>query len=149
MAQASDRRRAQNAADRFARLAIRRGISVGALQSGSRNDFVLVLAAAAQGFAPGQAYSEREVNEILRGFLAAPGAMLATDHVELRRWLIDFHLLERDGFGRVYTTGKPAPEFAVAAAQLVELDLEALAGEARARDAAARAERKERWEKSR
>jgi len=149
MAQASDRRRAQHAAERFAKLAIRRGISLGALQSASRDDFAVVLAAAAQGFAPGRAYSEREVNEILRGFLAAPGAMLATDHVELRRWLIDFHLLERDGFGRVYTTGMPAPEFAVAAAQLVGVDLAALAGEARAREAAARAERKQRWEKAR
>jgi hypothetical protein len=148
MAEPSGGRGAQNAADRFAKLAIRRGISLGALQT-SRNDFVLVLAAAAQGFARGEGYSEREVNEILRGFLAAPGAMLATDHVELRRWLIDFRLLERDGFGRVYTTGMPAPEFVVAGAQLVELDLAALAGEARARDAAARAERKERWEKSR
>jgi len=149
MAQASNRRRAQTAADRFAKLAIRRGISLGALQSASRNDFVLVLAAAARGFAAGRAYSEREVNEILRGFLGAPGAMLATDHVELRRWLVDFHLLERDGFGRIYTTGIPAPEFAVAAAQLAAVDLTALAGEARAREAAARAERKQRWEKAR
>ena len=149
MAQPSDRRRAQDAADRFAKLAIRRGVSLGALQSASRSDFVVVLAAAAQGFAPGQAYSEREVNETLRGFLAALGAMLATDHVELRRWLIDFHLLERDGFGHAYTTGMPAPEFTVAAAQLVAVDLAALAGEARAREAAARAERKERWEKTR
>ena len=149
MAQPSDRRRAQHATDRFAKLAIRRGISLGALQSASRSDFAVVLAAAAQGFAAGRAYSEREVNEILRGFLGAPGAMLAADHVELRRWLIDFHLLERDGFGRVYTTGMPGPEFTVVAAQLVAVDLAALAGEARAREAATRAERKQRWEKAR
>jgi hypothetical protein len=137
------------AAERYAKLAVRRDISLGPLRSGRARDFAIVLAAAAQPFRPGRIYTEREVNELLRTFLAEAGSMLATDHVELRRYLIDFRLLERDGFGRAYTAGTPAPEFTAAAAQLSNVDLAVLAREARAHEAAARAERKERWEQAR
>jgi hypothetical protein len=137
------------AAERYAVLAVRNGISLGALRSGSFRDFALVLGAAAQGFPHGRIFTEREVNDVLRTFLAEAGSMLATDHVELRRWLIDFSLLERDGFGRAYTAGAPATEFAAAAAELSKVDLALLAREARAREAAARAQRKERWEQGR
>ena len=139
-------RRAPTATERFAALAIRRGLSLGALQSASARDFALVLAAAANGFAPDRGYSEREVNDLLRGFLDTAGAMLATDHVELRRWLVDNHLLERDGYGRVYTTGTPAAEVAALAHELAGVDLVSLARAARDGDAARRAERKARWQ---
>ena len=134
------------AAERFAELAIRSGILLGALQSASARDFALVLAAAAQGFPPGRGFSEREVNERLREFLAGAGAMLATDHVELRRWLVDFRLLDRDGYGHVYTAGAPAAEFAAAVSELAGIDLASVASAAREGDAARRAERKARWQ---
>ncbi len=38
--------------------------------------------------------------------------MLAVDHVELRRWLVDNAVLARDGFGRAYTRGQPHDEIA-------------------------------------
>jgi hypothetical protein len=136
------------AADRFAALAVRRGLSLGALHSASARDFTLVLAAAAQAFPAGRNWSEREVNDRLRGFLATAGAMLATDHVELRRWLVDFRLLARDGFGRAYTAGSPAPEFAALTAELADVDLAGLATAARLRDAERREERKSRWERT-
>jgi len=138
-----------SAVERYAQLAVRQGISLGGLRSGNARDFAIVLAAAAQAFPPGQVFSEREVNDLLRRFLEEAGAMLATDHVELRRWLIDFRLLQRDGFGRAYSTGAPAPEFAAAAAQLSGTDLATLARDARAEHASARAERKDRWERAR
>ena len=137
------------AAERYAKLAVRRGIALGALRSGNARDFAIVLAAAAQPFQPGRVFTEREVNDMLRTFLAGAGAMLATDHVELRRWLIDFRLLERDGFGRAYAAGTPGPEFAAATAELSTVDLATLASDARTGDAAVRAHRKERWEKAR
>jgi hypothetical protein len=142
-------RPAPPAVERYAKLAVRRGIALGSLRSGNARDFAIVLAAAAQPFQPGRVFTEREVNDVLRTFLAGAGAMLAIDHVELRRWLIDFRLLERDGFGRAYSAGTPEPEFAAATAELSTVDLAALASDARTGDAAARAQRKERWESSR
>ena len=137
------------AVERYAKLAVRRGISLGALRSSNARDFAVVLAAAAQPFRAGHVFTEPEVNDLLRTFLEGAGAMLATDHVELRRWLIDFRLLERDGFGRAYSAGTPGPEFAAASAELSTVDVTALARGARAGDAAVRAQRKERWESSR
>jgi hypothetical protein len=137
---------AQAATDRFAVLAVRRGISLGALHSASVRDFAIVLAAAAQAFVPSREFSEREVNDLLRAFLADAGSMLATDHVELRRWLVDFHLLERDGFGRVYVAGTPAATIAEFTLQLAGADLAAVARAARENDVARRARLKERWE---
>ena len=135
-----------SAADRYAALAVRRGLSLGALHSANTGDFALILAAAAQAFLAGRGFSEREVNDLLRVFLAAAGAMLATDHVELRRWLVDFGLLTRDGYGRVYTAGSPAPEFAAPVAELAGVDLAGVATDARLRDVLQREERKARWQ---
>jgi hypothetical protein len=72
--------------------------------------------------------------------------MLDIDHVELRRWLVDNRLLDRDGFGRAYMRGSPSPEAASLAATLEEVDLAEIARDARARDAAAREHRKLQWE---
>jgi hypothetical protein len=137
---------APKATARLAALAVRRGVALGVLQSAAPGDFALVLAAAAKALPAGRGYAEREVNERLLDFLAGAGAMLATDHVELRRWLVDFRLLDRDGFGRVYTVGTPAAEFAAAARAIDGVDLAAVARAARERDAAVRAERKARWQ---
>jgi hypothetical protein len=46
--------------------------------------------------------NEPEVNQALKAALAGAARCLATDHVELRRWLVDAGWLERDGFGRQY-----------------------------------------------
>lgn len=131
---------------RFAVLSVRRGISLGVLLSNHRRDFELLLAAAAQRFKSDRGYSEREVNDLLRAFLAGAGAMLGTDHVELRRWLVDFRVLDRDGFGRVYTTGTCAPAIADFIAQLEGVDLAAVARAKREDDATRRAQRKTRWQ---
>jgi hypothetical protein len=130
---------------RFSRLAVRRGISLGVLYSTHRDDFKMLLAAAAAAFRPGRSYSEREVNDVLRGWLATTGTMLHVDHVELRRWLVDNRLLDRDGFGRAYTPGSPAPELALLVAELSGHDLAAVAESARMQDTTAREERKRKW----
>jgi hypothetical protein len=137
---------ATSAVERYSILAVRHGITLGALYSASVGDFQLVLAAAAASFAPGRDYAEREVNAILRDWLEGAGAMLEVDHVELRRWLVDSGHLTRDGFGRAYARGSPAPEAAALAAALEGVDLGQVACDARARDAAAREQRKARWQ---
>ena len=134
------------AIERYAVLAVRRDVSLGVLLSTNARDFFVVLAAAAQSFPAGREWSEREVNASLQEFLAAAGSMLATDHVELRRWLVDFRVLARDGYGRVYTAGAPAADLAALIKELTGIDLAAAGRLAREREAAQRAARKERWE---
>lgn len=136
----------KSAVERYSILAVRRGITLGALYSANAGDFRLVLAAAATAFAPGRDYAEREVNDILRGWLDEAGAMLDVDHVELRRWLVDSQHLVRDGFGRAYARGAPAPGAAALVAALEGVDLAGIARGARARDTAAREQRKARWQ---
>ena len=131
--------------ERLEALAPRQGLSLGGMHSTSPADFALMLGAAAQSFAPGQVYTERDVNDRVRAWLAGGGAMLAVDHVELRRWLVDTGVLTRDGFGRAYTPGAASPAIAVAMAALVGHDLDANARAARERDAARREARKSQW----
>jgi hypothetical protein len=130
----------------FRRLAITHGLSPGALASGRQSDFVVVTAAAAVAFAPGRDYDEKEVNAVLRDWLAGAGAMLATDHVELRRLLVDCRLLERDGFGRRYARANVREGWREALRALDGVDLAAEASRARQRDVEARARRKAQWE---
>lgn len=129
----------------FRRLAVKRGLLPGVLFSQRHADFVVVMAAAAQGLAPDREYTEGEVNEALRTFLAGPGAMLATDHVELRRWLVDCQLLARDGYGRRYVRAEASGAYAAAASGLRDRDLAGIARDARAAETQARRERKARW----
>lgn len=131
---------------RLTALAVRQHMSLGVLASSSPSDFALVLAAAGNGFAPGEIWSERQVNERLESFLRGAGAMLSVDHVELRRWLVDNRVLERDGFGRAYARGAPREEIAHVLADLSGHDLAAIVLDARRRDADARAARKQKWQ---
>jgi hypothetical protein len=133
------------ASARFAALSVRNGLSLGILHASRIADFNLMLAAAARAFAAGRSYAEREVNDVLRDWLAHEGAMLAVDHVELRRWMVDCRVLARDDYGRAYALGGPAPEIAALSAALSGTDLRALAATARARDTKAREERKRKW----
>jgi predicted metal-binding transcription factor (methanogenesis marker protein 9) len=51
---------------------------------------------------PRDSCDERDINIALKALLNGALAWLETDHAELRRWLVDTGLLERDGYGRVY-----------------------------------------------
>lgn len=128
----------------FRRLCVRRGIALGGLASGRQEDFRTVLAAAALALDEGVGYDEASVNAHLRAWLAGPGAMLDVDHVELRRWLVDLRLVERDGFGRRYARTSPPPEaFAAALAGLAGCDLALFAQQAREAEQSARDRRRE------
>ncbi len=135
-----------SATDRFAVLSARTGVSLGILHSTRGTDFNLMLAVAARSFAPGRNYTEQEVNDLLCGWLASEGSMLAVDHVELRRWLVDCRVLARDDYGRAYALGTPAPEIAVFVGLLSGVDLAAIGDAARSRDSKAREERKRKWD---
>jgi hypothetical protein len=132
----------------FRRVAVKRGLLPGVLQGNCFADFAVVMAAAALALDEHREYSEAEVNAVLKAWLAGAGAMLATDHVELRRWLVDCRLVARDGFGRRYMRASAPEPFTAAVKGLSGIDLAAVAREACSADALARAERKARWESS-
>lgn len=95
-----------DAASRLDRLAVKTGVSLGLLPVADRD---AVLAWAAIHVPVAGVLDERAVNAVLQAFLRDGGAMLRTDHVELRRWLVDAGWLERDGFGRAYRLADASP----------------------------------------
>ena len=96
---------------RLERIAVKSGLSLGLMGEADR---AATLAFAAIHFVPGSGYDEKGVNAVLRDWLAEVGPMLRSDHVEIRRWLVDAGWLERDGFGRRYALAASAPERAAA-----------------------------------
>jgi hypothetical protein len=87
---------------RLETLVLRSGLHPGLL---SEPDRALVLAFASCALEPHRALREDEVNGRLVDWLADLGAMLRTDHVELRRWLVDTGFVARDDWGRAYVRG--------------------------------------------
>jgi hypothetical protein len=93
--------------------------------------------------------TEREANEALRASLTGAAMFLGTDHVELRRWLVDSGWLTRDGFGREYqrVDGRALPQSLQAlAAAFAGIDTVSLAAGLRATHAAERAKRRRAWD---
>jgi hypothetical protein len=133
---------------RLCSLAVRQRLSLGVMASTRPADLAVVLAAAGCTFGVGEILSEREVNERLLAWLAGTGAMLAVDHVDLRRWLVDTGVLARDGYGRAYTRGEPRPDIGQAMAALAPHDLATLVREARNAEAARREARKAQFAKA-
>jgi tRNA(adenine34) deaminase len=130
----------------YRRLCVRRGIALGGLASGRQGDFRALLAAAALALDEGAGYDESAVNARLKAWLAGAGAMVDVDHVELRRWLVDAGLVQRDDYGRRYARAEPAPEaFARELAGLAGVDLALLAAEARESERDARESRQAAW----
>lgn len=123
------------------RVAVKRGVGLAALMHARPAEFSAVVAAASLALPVDAELAERDVNHRLIDWLAGPGTMLATDHVELRRWLVDLGLVERDGYGRSYRRVVPPPAaHAAAAAALSAVDPGRLAILAREALARARAE---------
>jgi hypothetical protein len=124
---------------RLAAIVVKEGVSLGLLGDADR---ALVLALAACAIEPGREHREADINRILEQWLEGPGAMLGTDHVELRRWLVDAGFVSRDGFGRAYVRGEG--EAAKASALLGEASAGALADAVLTHRAAKAAEREAR-----
>lgn len=87
--------------------------------------------------------TERVATDALYAWISSNGSMLRYDAVELRRLLVDWQFITRDGFGRAYRRAASYPaRFAEVCALAEPLDFAALISEARERDASARAARK-------
>ena len=125
---------------------VKSGVSLGGLPEPVRR---LLLAVPAQALPVGQTLSEPEVNEILRQSLAGACRFLETDHVELRRWLVDTGWWQRDGFGRAYwrTADADVPESCRAIASAVAgVSLASWVADCRGAEAQRRQARRQAWE---
>jgi hypothetical protein len=127
-------------------LVVKQGAGLGTLTAAQRE---LALAIAAHALpAQGEGCSEADVNQALQRCLQAEAAFLATDHVELRRWLVDSGHWRRDGYGRRYERAPLAdllPERAAAVRALAGLDLPAWVASRRALAAERRDARRLAW----
>lgn len=85
---------------RLSAMVIKTGLGLGLMSGADRR---LALALPAWRLLPGQTLVEAGVNALLKDSLQAEAAFLRTDHVELRRWLVDTGWWQRDGFGYAYT----------------------------------------------
>ena len=83
----------------FHALVLKSGVSLGGL---SDDDRTWALAVAALRLEAGVECTEAQANDALKGCLQHEGSFLQTDHVELRRWLVDTGWWVRDGYGRAY-----------------------------------------------
>lgn len=98
---------------------------------------------AARGIAADMDVTERVATDALYAWITGNGAMLRYDAVELRRLLVDWQFITRDGFGRAYRrAASPPARFADVCAIAATLDFGPLIASARALDAEARAARK-------
>ncbi len=130
----------------LAALVIKQGVSLGGLRAPDR---ALALGFVWAGLPALQIMTERAVNDALRQQLAGAAACLDTDHVELRRWLVDAGWLQRDGYGRQYRRVEPAdlPAASQALAHLLaDIDTAAWAAETRAQRAGQRDARRQAWQ---
>lgn len=131
---------------RLAALVVKDQVHLGSLAQGQR---ALAFALVWAGLPPADAVlDERAVNGALKAQLAEAASFLSTDHVELRRWLVDGGWLARDGFGREYRRVEAAalpPEHRALVAALEWLDPAAWVREQRERKAEERARRHAAW----
>ena len=65
-------------------------------------DQALLVRLTAARFEPGRDYTEAQVNEVLKEWLATFSAEYGIDHVSMRRALVDARLLARDRAGELY-----------------------------------------------
>jgi len=131
--------------DRLAQLGVRDGVHLSTLRERDARDLELVFASATLFLPPGRLLAERDANDCLRRFLGGAGRWLATDHVELRRWLADTGFVLRSDRGTDYRRGSFPDWLADAAAALQPEDLELAVEQARSAHDGARAARKQAW----
>ena len=136
------------AIERFRKLAIKRGLTPGALLDASPEDFHLLLLSLRREFAIAREYNERGVNELIASWLSSAGGMLDVDHVELRRWLVDMAILSRDAYGRAYSVAALPAHLSRLDADIAQLDFAREFADANARESQKRAARKAAWQQA-
>lgn len=136
------------AIERYRKLAIKRGLTPGALLDASPDDFHLLMLSLRREFAKEREYTEAEVNELIANWLSSAGAMLDVDHVELRRWLVDVSIIARDASGRAYSVAPLPAHLSILNADIAQLDFAREFADANTREAQKRAARKAAWQRA-
>jgi tRNA(adenine34) deaminase len=131
--------------DRLSQLAVRNGVHLASLQQKDGRDLELIFASATLYFPQEQLLDERGANDILKRFLATGGTMLETDHVELRRWLVDTGFVRRSDFGTDYRRGSMPAWLGEAARQLDADQIERAVSAARSARDEQREARRQAW----
>ncbi|MEO8385163.1 MAG: DUF2087 domain-containing protein [Betaproteobacteria bacterium] len=136
------------AIERFRKLAIKRGLTPGALLVASPEDFHLLMLSLRRQFTIGREYTEREVNEVIANWQSTAGGMLNVDHVELRRWLVDMSILARDAYGRAYAVAPLPAHLAIVDVDTAKLDFAREFADANVRESQKRTARKAAWQQT-
>jgi hypothetical protein len=147
--QAQARAHSPQALAPLAALVVKTGVHLGGLSASQR---AWALAVPALALPEGGAVPESQVNAVLKACLLAQGSFLDTDHVELRRWLVDTGWWMRDGFGRRYErvpTQSLGESLRPVAQVLQDLDLSAWVAGCRAAVQAERDRRRRVWVEAR
>lgn len=131
--------------DTLKTLVLKDGLMLGGLPPQQRQALLaLVWAGLPEG-----AVNEPQINQALKAQLQGPALCLDTDHVELRRWLVDAGWLLRDGYGRQYQRAAlgavPAATQSLATS-LLALNSTAWAAAARAAHQTQRQQRRQAWQ---
>jgi hypothetical protein len=74
----------------------------------SRNDREILFKSIRLLLDSARSYSEREINAVLKDWNLEVAPAIETDHVTLRRLMVDYGHLERTADGRAYRVGFPA-----------------------------------------
>jgi Uncharacterized protein conserved in bacteria (DUF2087) len=130
----------------WAHLVLKDHVSLGGL---TRAQLVQALALVWAALPQGGIHDEPGINGQLKRVLAGAAAFLGTDHVELRRWLVDMGWLQRDGYGREYRVAAApvlSAELQAAAAPLAGLDVTGWVHERRSARQAEREQRRREWQ---
>jgi hypothetical protein len=73
-----------------------------------RKDRQIIMKSFVMGMDSVRTYTESQVNEMIQDWNRDVAPAIDTDHVTVRRWLVDYGLLERSRDGSTYRVGFPA-----------------------------------------
>ncbi|MBK7470844.1 MAG: DUF2087 domain-containing protein [Betaproteobacteria bacterium] len=128
---------------RLRKLALREGMTIATFAGLGEVDRAVLHATILARFEAATVYTERQVNERLKAWLAGAGSMVETDHVNLRRLLIDTQVLARTADCAEYRV-HPEAIAGMPAAPTAQ-DADAIVAGARRDRQAQRAARKDAW----
>ena len=131
---------------RLRALAKRDGLTFATFTTLPAADRAVLVATIARSFDVDAVYREREVNERLKSWLSAAGAMIETDHVHVRRWLVDTGVMVRTPDCAEYRlSAATAADRAVLPDGIAALDAAAIVAATRREATEARSRRKAEW----
>ena len=138
---------AQEFERRLRALAKREGMTFATLATLPADDRAVLLTSIVRRFDSAAPYRERDVNVLLKDWLAGAGAMVETDHVNLRRWLVDLRVLARTPDCAEYRLHADAATRSdiVREPGVASLDPDAIVSTALEQDRAMREQRKNAW----